>query len=479
MLFPLSRIFSSALLFSTIALASASAAPTPLYAFPPTANGTAHDGGSPTAGVTEDYYGALYGTTTDGGNYDTNGYGGGVVYKLTPPAKGKTAWTESVLHAFTGYADGIFPGNGNLLLDAGDVYGTTNGNASFGICGANRNVSCDTVFKLTHPAAGKTAYSYSLVYRFAKPTQGFEPAGGLIMDKAGALYGTAKAGGNNTQCQSSFGNQQGTGGCGVVFKLTPNKAKTAWTYSVLHMFTGGADGGLPAAALIADPDGSGVLYGTASAGGGTCSLGVANCGVVFKLTPPKGKVTKWTETVIYSFIGQSDGAVPLAALVMGGSGNLYGTTSAAGDACSIFSGCGTVFELIPPTKASPHWRFATLHAFAGGTDGSIPLAAVTLGKSGEVYGTTTRQGDTNVECGSAIGCGTIFKLTPPSKDIPVWTETVLYKFNSGADGGNSTASLTRNAASGLFYGTASEGGNTKCLLSSFTVGCGLVFSLKE
>jgi hypothetical protein len=448
-----------------------------IYEFPPTADGTARSGGAPSAGVTEDVLGALYGTTVDGGNYDTNGYGGGVVYKLTPPAKGKTAWTESVLHAFTGGADGIFPGSGNLIVSAGDIYGTTNGNASIGLCGAKQNISCDTIFKLAHPAAGKTNYTYSLLYRFAAPTKGFEPVGGLIMNKAGALIGAAKAGGN-TNCQSSFTNEQGTKGCGAIYQLEPPaKGKTAWTYSVLHLFTGGADGGLPAASLLADPSGSGVLYGTASTGGSqNCSLGAANCGVVFKLTPPAGKATKWTETVLYSFTGQTDGAGPLAALVIDRAGNLYGTTSAAGDACQLFTGCGTAFELI---KEKSGYRFKALHGFAGGTDGSIPLAALTLGKNGVLYGTTSRYGNANVECGSAIGCGTIYKLNPPTRDIPVWTETVLYRFNSGPDGGASSASLRLNAASGLLYGTASQGGNKKCLLASFTVGCGVVFSLHE
>jgi hypothetical protein len=476
------RAITVALILSILTASGSFAAsnPTPIYQFPPTADNTARAGGAPSAGVTEDASGALYGTTVNGGSYETNGYGGGVVYKLKPPAKGHTEWTESVLHAFTGRADGIFPGNGNLVIDQGDIYGTTNGTATFGLCGAQENQSCDTIFRLAHPPAGKTDYTYSLLYRFASPTKGFEPAGGLIMNKSGSLFGAAKAGGN-TNCQSSFTNQQGTRGCGAIYKLAPPaRGKTAWTYSVLHLFTGGADGGLPAAALIADPDGSGALYGTASTGGGSnCSLGTRNCGVVFKLTPPAPKATKWTEKVLYSFTGQSDGAGPLAALVIDKSGNLYGTTSAAGDACQIFTGCGTAFELIAPPKGKTVYRFKALHGFAGDADGSIPLAALTLGKGGVLYGTTSRYGDTNVECGSAIGCGTIFRLNPPTKDIPVWTETVLYRFNSGADGGASSASLRLNAASGLLYGTAPQGGKTNCLLATFTVGCGVVFSLHE
>ncbi len=465
---------------SNASVSSASSSPTPLYKFPPASNAAALHGSGPTAGLAADDLGALYGTTTRGGNYGVNGYGGGVVFKLTPPAEGHTAWTETVLHEFTGFGDGIFPGNGNLVVAFGDVYGTTNGTASYILCGQNGNLSCDTVFKLTHPAAGKTGWTYSLLHRFSRLAEGYNPAGGLVIDKTGALYGTAKAGGN-MGCQNSFTNQQRTTGCGVAYKLTPPAdEKTAWTYSILHRFTGGVDGGLPAAALLEDPSGSGVLYGTASTGGrSNCSFGNANCGIVFKLTPPAGTAVRWTETVLYSFAGLTDGAGPVGALTMDRFGNLYGTTSAAGGACQIITGCGTAFELIAPPKGKTGWRFKTLHAFAGGGDGSVPLAALTLGSAGRLYGTTTRQGDTNVGCRSAIGCGTIFRLTPPSKDIPVWTETVLYRFDSGAKGGNSSASLYRNPATGVLYGTASQGGNLNCQLATFTVGCGVVFSLNE
>src|SRR6185437_16433037 len=197
---------------SSISVSLAASNPTPLYKFPPAANGAALRGSGPTAGLTADDQGALYGTTTRGGNYKVNGFGGGVVFKLTPPAQGRPVWTETVLHAFTGFGDGIFPGNGNLVVASGDVYGTTNGSSSYILCGRNRNLSCDTIFKLTHPAAGKISWPYSLLHRFAKPAEGTNPAGGLIMGKTGALYGTANAGGN-MGCQNSFTNLQRTKGC--------------------------------------------------------------------------------------------------------------------------------------------------------------------------------------------------------------------------------------------------------------------------
>ena len=96
-----------------------------------------------------------------------------------------------------------------------------------------------------------------------------------------------------------------------------------------------------------------------------------------------------------------------------------------------------------------------------------------------LYGATSRQGNAKIQCGTAFGCGTIFKLTPPTKNIPTWTETVLYRFNSGANGGYSSASLWQNGATGVLFGTASQGGNPNCHLAAFTIGCGVVFSLTE
>jgi len=465
---------------SNASVSLAASSPTPLYKFPPAANGAALRGSGPTAGLTADDQGVLYGTSTRGGSYKVNGFGGGVVFKLTPPAQGRPFWTQTVLHAFTGFGDGIFPGNGNLVVASGDVYGTTNGSSFYILCGRNRNLSCDTIFKLTHPAAGRINWSHLLLHRFTKPAEGTNPVGGLVMDKTGALYGTANAGGN-VGCLNSFTNLQRTIGCGLVYKLTPPaNGRTPWTYSIIHRFSGGADGGLPSAALLADPSGSGVLYGTASTGGGgNCSFGKANCGVVFKLTPPTGRGVKWTETVLYSFTGRTDGAAPVGALITDGFGNLYGTTSAAGDACQVITGCGTVFQLSAPPKGEIRWRFKRLHAFAGGIDGSVPMAALNFGSAGKLYGTTSRQGDNTSGCGNAIGCGTIFKLTPPSRNIPIWTETVLHRFRGEADGGNSAASLYRNPATGVLYGTASQGGNLNCQLATFLVGCGVVFSLRD
>ncbi len=455
---------------------------TAAYAFPPAnANGAALHGALALAGVTLDPAGsgALYGSTSRGGSYAVNGYGGGVIYKLTPPAAGKTAYTASVLHAFTGLADGIFPGNSNVLVHNGDVYGTTVGNAQIGGCGNGESVSCDTVFKLAPPAAGATTWSYTLLYRFFSPAQGYEPEGGLIAGPAGSLYGTTTAGGN-TGCGSSFTNMEGTTGCGLVFKLTPPASGNGlWTKTNLHAFTGYNDGGLPLATLLADPSGSGVLYGTASTGGGTtCSVAGSNysyqCGVVFSLTPPPAGKTAWVEKVIYAFRGGATGFAPVGALVSK-NGVLYGTAMSGGYGCNIY-GCGTVFQLTPPAKGATAWAFRSLYAFRGGADGGVPMAAVTFGASGALYGTTFQYGSktNNQDCGRFIGCGTVFQLTPP-KTGTTWTEKPIYAFTGGTTGGQSSASLTLDA--NVLFGTTALGGSTACPAGIAPTCGGVVFKL--
>ena len=125
------------------------------------------------------------------------------------------------------------------------------------------------------------------------------------------------------------------------------KLDTTGTETVLHSFTGGADGGYPVASLIRDSAGN--LYGTTVYG---CVL---RAGVVFKLD------TAGTETVLYGFKGGADGAYPLAGLIRDSAGNLYGTTSGGG-----VSGQGVVF------KVDTTGTETVLYNFTGGADGGLP-----------------------------------------------------------------------------------------------------------
>ncbi len=281
------------------------------------------DGAVP-SGLITDQSGAFYGMTEQGHGTGCGGIGCGTVFKLTPPATGQTAWTETTLHAFAGAPDGANP-FAKLLADTnGALYGTTYDGGDVGgpLCGLYPG--CGTVFKLTPPAAGTTAWTATVLYSFTGAADGGFPESELILDQGGALFGTTSGGGSN--------------GNGTVFKLTPPIAdQTAWTESVLHSFTGLPDGYLPQTGVTADP--SGALYGTTFYGGHP-----SNCGTVFKLTPPIAGASDWTEAVLHRFHRRNsnrDGCEPAAGVIVDQSGVLYGTTKVGG-----FPGGGVVYKVV-------------------------------------------------------------------------------------------------------------------------------------
>src|SRR5580704_4321826 len=129
-------------------------------------------------------------------------------------------------------------------------------------------------------------------------------------------------------------------------------------------------------------DAAGNLYGT------TMTSGTDDVGTVFELTPtPEG----WTETVRYSFRNEPDGNYPNSTLVMDRAGNLYGTTGNGGAGCVPVGGCGIVFELTPSTNGGS-WAETILYSFQGSTDGALPTGVI-LDGSGNLYGTTTNGGN--------------------------------------------------------------------------------------
>jgi uncharacterized repeat protein (TIGR03803 family) len=252
--------------------------------------------------------------------------------------------------------------------------------------------------------------------------------------------------------------------------ILPAGAAAASKYKVLHRFKGPAGGQTPAAGLIFDPAGN--LYGTTDEGGitkvGNTKCPGYGCGVVFELTPNADG--SWSESVLYRFKGGSDGNEPLASLVFDGAGNLYGTTGMGGDLnCLPPSGCGVVFKLKPNLDGT--WTESVLHRFSG-SDGAIPRAGLILDAGGNLYGTTQVGGRSVSPC--SYGCGTIFRLKPNSDGS--WSESVLYRFTDGTDGGLPIAGLILDAAGNL-YGTTPMGGNLACHSSGGTLGCGVIFKL--
>ena len=243
-----------------------------------------------------------------------------------PPKSGGTSWTYKTLYEFQGGADGANPRTPVVRNPkTGILYGvTSSGGVDTGPnCGPSaENGGCGTVFEVVLPGKGKPNWTETVIYTFSGGADGGLPAGGLLLDKSGVLYGTAAFGGVNI-----------AHGLGVVFKLTPPASgQSSWTESVLWSFQNSrSDGAYPLAGVVQSPDGS--LYGTTQDGGG---LGK---GTVFKLVPPPIGQTVWSEKILHSFHRTPDGQNPQAPLLLTKAGDLLGTASRGG------AGVGVVFEV--------------------------------------------------------------------------------------------------------------------------------------
>jgi uncharacterized repeat protein (TIGR03803 family) len=299
----------------------------------------------------------------------------------------------------------------------GNFYGTTLFGGTLGGGG--------TVFKITLSGTLTTLYSFCAYSDCLY--EGDLPSAGLVLGTDGNFYGTTLGDGAN--------------GRGTLFQITPSGNLTT-----LYNFCAKAnckDGGRPEGVLIQATDGN--FYGTTSMGG-TSSTSCSNfgdgCGTVFKITP------RGVLTTLYSFcsqVGCADGTFPVAGLVQGSDGSLYGTTEQGG-----LNGFGTTF------KISPSGKFTSLHSFDS-SDGDFPSASLIRGSDRNFYGTT-------ITGGSSTN-GTIFKMTPGGA-----VATVI-SFE-GANGADPYSALVQ-ATDGYFYGTTSAGGSGS--LCNQTDGCGTVF----
>jgi uncharacterized repeat protein (TIGR03803 family) len=364
------------------------------------------------------------------------------------------AQTFSVVHSFTGGTDGIHPMAGLVMDSAGNLYGTTTQGGDFG---------AGTVFE--YSSTGEE----TILYNFTGGADGGDPEASLLMIGS-ALYGTTVSG--------------GASGAGTVFEVT-----LAGKQTVLYSFTGQADGSAPGASLVRDSAGN--LYSTTNLGG------AFGDGAVFKLVHPKAPSTVWTEQVLYSFGVGQDGINPVAGVSFDSKGNLYGTTSSAGE-----YGNGNVFQL---TISGSTWTENILHQFEMLSDGGIPYAGIVTDHAGNLYGATSDGGSDGNEggtifemspsngswtftalyslpgwgisgsfrnllvtgskiyatthCDGANGAGTVYELTRSPKGG--WTYTLLYSFTGGTDGQFSFSNLVLDRAGDL-YGTTADGGLYGC-----------------
>ena len=357
-------------------------------------------GVSPEAGLIFDTAGNLYGTAQRGGGE------WGTVVELSP--NGDSTWTTKVIHNFASGNDGQWP-DGTLVFDAaGNLYGTTS---------LGGPVDNGVVFECMPNGDG--SWTEKVLYAFADGMDGAAPAGKLIFDAAGNLYGTTVAGGSY--------------GIGTVFELMPD-GSGVWTEKILHNFGHGEDGSYPLAGLMFDAAGN--LYGTAWHGG------TNNQGTVFELSPNDSG--GWTEKTLHNFGSGMDGTGSKADLVFDTAGNLFGTASTGGS-----YGHGTVFELTP--NGSGGWTERTVHNFRGGADGAYPGAGLIFDRAGNLYGTT--------ENGGTHSGGTAFELMPDGSGG--WTEKALHFFGEYyVDGLGPCGALLFDSrtAAGKLYGTTEGGG---------------------
>jgi uncharacterized repeat protein (TIGR03803 family) len=320
---------------------------------------------------------------------------------------------ETILHHYnTNNKDGLGPyDNRSLVFDsAGNIYGTTNAGGAY---------DYGTVFELTPKTGGGWAEKVLYSFNF-NGADAVYPYGGLVVDPAGNLYGTANG---------------GAYGWGTVFELI-RSSSGGWRETILHSFSPfGVDGQTPRASLILDAAGN--LYGTTeySSDGG---------GAVFELAPTE---QGWTEKILHDFgTGVDvDGGWPYSSLIFDSAGNLYGTTWRGGTYSS-----GTVFELTPDLSGS--WTEKILYTFGHGIDAAFPYSGLTLDAAGNLYGTTYY--------GGTYDGGTAFELTPGAGGD--WTERILHSFNNnGTDGHQPFAGLIFDAR-GNPYGATLYGGTGAC-----------------
>jgi uncharacterized repeat protein (TIGR03803 family) len=319
------------------------------------------DGREPISYVILDSVGNIYGTAYEGG---ANGYG--VVFELSPVG---ASWMETVLYSFAGGAGGAYPGTGLVMDPVGNLYGTTVNGSPGGtaivfelspsggywteqviytiapplLVSLSNGLTMDpagnifgttnsTVFELSPDGLG--AWNPTVIHTFCGPKDGCYPAGTLVFDQAGNLYGTTEVGGRGKGEKVGHGGK--LPGYGTVYELSPGES--GWTEEILYLFKGGEDGGYPSSGVVLDAAGN--IYGTTELGGY-----YYYDGAVFELVAPSGKA-KYKETILWSFDGGADGLAPCCNLILDSAGNLYGTDGNY----NVFKGTygyGIVFEVTP------------------------------------------------------------------------------------------------------------------------------------
>jgi uncharacterized repeat protein (TIGR03803 family) len=364
------------------------------------------DGGMPFSGLVADGQGNFYGATNTGGHGSCSDGGGcGTVFKIDARGKKKT------VYIFKGKKDGSGPVGALAAGPDGSIYGVNEfGGAP---CG------CGTVFKILPDGTENT------LYQFKGSSDGLRPKAGVTLDAAGNIYGTTQQGG-------------GSCSCGTVYKLTPTGTET-----IIHSFTGGADGLEPWSGVVFDSAGN--LYGTTQAGGTGCTF---ECGTLFKIKPNGNK------TVVHNFgVDIEDGGAPMGGLIFDNTGTLWGTTLEGGNSVR-----GTLYKVTADGTETVAWAFSNF------PDGGNPQDGVVFDGTGNLYGTLASNGNDDP--------GFIFKWS-----IPDQAESIVYSFPPLPAGRGPIGVLAFDAKGNLYGTTYAGGGNHApgCDLN----GCGTAFEVPK
>ena len=410
------------------------------------------DGGNPIDGLITGESGKLYGVTFQGGKNPLrcliNGSTSqcGTVFELSAPRGSRTQFKERPIQLFSGH-DGFEPSTRLVSDGSGALYGATlssSGGAKH--CTMSKGFECGVVYKLTPAVPGSSKWTATVLHRFSdvgeKFKDGYFLLGGMVMDKSGALIGTTRFGGRTSNCSFNVS------GCGVVFRLTPPAGnETEWKETVLYTFgdNGPNDAENPDADIVMDANGA--IYGTTQFGG----PGVV--GTVWKLTPPSGGQSSWTESIVHGFSGP-DGFRPLGPVLIDAKGAIYGNTIQGGpdhDCATGVSTCGVSYKLTPPRKGQTVYSATVLHQFGNAGDGASPDFGLVADANGNLFGTTGNgPGNNGV-------LGTVFELSPPTRGGKTWTEKVLHTFTGGSDGKTPSGGLV--LSNGALFGEAEAGGD--------------------
>ena len=291
----------------------------------------------------------------------------GTIFELTPPRKGVSDWIETQLYVFKGGQDGALPTSGLVFDQSGSLYGVT-AYGGTGSCTLGQDrVGCGTIFQMAPPKHVGGAWTEKIIYSFKGDKDGYHPAGDLIFDSAGKLYGSTTFGGISSNYCNEF-----YPGCGTVFELRPSHAKGGgWDERVIYTFQSGTDGAGPVGGLTLDSNHN--LYGATNSGGDpSCGTGGLGCGTVFRLTSPN-------QRVLGLWNGQKRGLSCIAGVVRDQRGNLKHNHSgrSRGNGCCLrglaagVEGWGTVFEIRSCTAtwvvcAERTWSDGEPHVRRGG-----------------------------------------------------------------------------------------------------------------